>query len=179
MIFVYINKSSDLHYMPLDTAYAVSMLNTFSLQPSKQHFAEAYRLLQYLYNTRYHGILYAERFTSGASYTFQAASDTGFADDVQSRKSTEAYVFKLFVGTIDWKSRRQATVTTSTTEAELLSLSSAAKEIYSWGRRFKELNFDPEEKPILWCDNVQTVRLIMNWKPVIQTRLKHIDIHQM
>lgn len=35
---------------------------------------------------------------------------------------------KLFGGMIGWRANKQATVTTSTTEAELLALSSAAKE---------------------------------------------------
>ena len=38
---------------------------------------------------------------------------------------------KLFGAPILWKSRKQATITTSTIEAELLSLSAGANELYS------------------------------------------------
>ena len=56
---------------------------------------------------------------------FRASSDASFATDVDTRKSTEGYLLQLFRGPIDWKARKQATVTTSTTEAELLALTNA------------------------------------------------------
>jgi hypothetical protein len=40
--------------------------------------------------------------------------------------TVQGYVMKLFGGPIDWKSRKQSTVATSTTEAELLAPSRAA-----------------------------------------------------
>lgn len=46
----------------------------------------------------------------------------------QGLKVVKAYAMRLFGGRVDWKANKQATVTTSTTEAELLSLSQAAKE---------------------------------------------------
>lgn len=70
---------------------------------------------------------------------FQNASDASFADDIQSRKSTEGYQFKFFGGALDWKSRKQQIVVTSTTEAELLSLQHAAKEIHGWHHLFRDI----------------------------------------
>ena len=45
----------------------------------------------------------------------------------------------LFGGAIVWKATRQATVTTSTTEAELLALEQVSKEAMALKRLFKEL----------------------------------------
>lgn len=45
------------------------------------------------------------------------------------RRSAEGYTFKLFGGMIEWASRKQLTVSTSTTEAELLSMLHAGKEL--------------------------------------------------
>ena len=53
---------------------------------------------------------------------FVVASDTAFADDVRSRRSTEGMALKLFGGIFDWLSRLQSTVTTLTTETELLAV---------------------------------------------------------
>ncbi|QSS48835.1 hypothetical protein I7I53_08967 [Histoplasma capsulatum var. duboisii H88] len=58
---------------------------------------------------------------------FEAASDASFVDN-SDKISTEGYIFKLFEGPVDWKSKRQRIVTTSTTEAELLAISQAGKE---------------------------------------------------
>jgi hypothetical protein len=57
---------------------------------------------------------------------FTAALDASFADN-HDRKSSEGFIFYLFGGLIEWKSRKQKTITTSTTEAELLAISHVAK----------------------------------------------------
>jgi hypothetical protein len=58
-------------------------------------------------------------------------------------------VMRLFGGTIAWKASKQATVTTSSTEAELLSLSQAAKEAIFTARLLKALAVVLEE-PLTW-----------------------------
>ena len=67
------------------------------------------------------------------------ASDASFADNTADRKSSQAYAMKLFNGLIGWRANKQDTVTTSTTEAELLALSQAAKESQYVGRLLKKL----------------------------------------
>jgi len=47
---------------------------------------------------------------------------------------------KLFGGLIAWRANKQGTVTTSTTEAELLALSQAAKESLFVSRLLQELD---------------------------------------
>jgi hypothetical protein len=59
---------------------------------------------------------------------FEVASDALFADNSIDQKSSQAYAIKLFGGLIRWQANKQDTVTTSTTEAELLALSQAARE---------------------------------------------------
>ena len=49
-------------------------------------------------------------------------SDAAFADNAD-RRSSDGFLFMLFSGPIDWKASKQLTVTTSSTEAELLALS--------------------------------------------------------
>ncbi|KOS36072.1 hypothetical protein ACN38_g13245 [Penicillium nordicum] len=56
------------------------------------------------------------------------ASDALFGDN-KDRKSSEGYICKLYGGPIDWKASKQKTVTTSTTEAELLALVEAGKTV--------------------------------------------------
>jgi hypothetical protein len=70
--------------------------------------------------------------------------DAVFADDPIIRYSTEGYLFKLFNGLIDWRLTKQKTVTILSTEAELLALSHAAKEVIWWKRFFKAIQLDLE-----------------------------------
>src|SRR6266702_8737735 len=59
--------------------------------------------------------------------SFICASNASFADNSVDRKSSQGYIMKLFGGPIAWRANKQDTVTTSSTEAELLALSQTAK----------------------------------------------------
>ena len=58
---------------------------------------------------------------------------------------------------IDWKATKQKTVTTSSTEAELLAISAAAKESLWWNRFFKAIELDPGHQTQIECNNMQTI----------------------
>ena len=80
---------------------------------------------------------------------FEGASDAAYGDDHATRRSSEGYVFRLYKCPIDWRAIRQDTVTTSTTEAELLALTHTGKQIMWWQRFFKQLGFEPGHEYIL------------------------------
>nr|XP_036574184.1 uncharacterized protein CTRU02_15858 [Colletotrichum truncatum]XP_036576207.1 uncharacterized protein CTRU02_13894 [Colletotrichum truncatum]KAF6780575.1 hypothetical protein CTRU02_15858 [Colletotrichum truncatum]KAF6782896.1 hypothetical protein CTRU02_13894 [Colletotrichum truncatum] len=88
---------------------------------------------------------------------------------------------KLFGGLVAWRANKQATVTTSTTEAELLSLSQAAKEALFASRLISALNvhLPTEEAPeaTFPAEKRSTVRLGTTDLVTLQTRLRHVDIH--
>lgn len=110
---------------------------------------------------------------------WEGSSDAAYADDLDTRRSFEGYLFKLFGGPIDWKATCQFTVTTSTTEAELLAACHAGKEIFAWRRIFAQFGFDFGEDLDLVCDNKMVTNSVANEAPMIFTRLPHVDIHQL
>ena len=105
------------------------------------------------------------------------ARDASFADCTIDRKSSQAYVMKLFGGTIGWRANKQDTVTTSTTEAELLSLAQAAKEAMFISRLVRELGVNVERSHILQRDNRQTISLVKEDIVTLRTKLRQVDIH--
>jgi hypothetical protein len=124
-----------------DAARALNKLAEFLLNPSPEHLKAANRLIKYLYDTRYLAIEYS---ADSATFTtlepeFRCSTDAAFGNDIDTRKSTEGYLFKLFRGPIDWKSTRQKLVTKSSTEAELVALSHASTEIFWWRRFFTQI----------------------------------------
>lgn len=157
-----------------DIAFAVSRLARFSQNPGPKHHIAADRVMLYL---RYrHGL--ALQF--GGDNDFIVASDASFADNTIDRKSSQAYIVKLFGGIIGWRANKQATVTTSTTEAELLALSQAAKEGMFIGRLLKglQINLNPMDKVRIQCDNLQTIKLVTKELGQLNTRLRHVDVHR-
>jgi hypothetical protein len=84
----------------------------------------------------------------------------------------------LFGGPIAWRANKQVTVTTSSTEAELLALSQTAKEAIFIRRLFKAMTLKLNEPLIIDCDNTQTPRLIKEDTAKLITKFWHVDIHQ-
>lgn len=112
-------------------------------------------------------------------------TDASFAD-LSNRKSSQGYLICLGDNVIDWKASKQKTVTTSSTEAELLALSDGASEAMRWERSLAHLkaylpanreriNLSTEIK--LLCDNSQTIRLLTKPTAELVTKLRHVDVH--
>jgi hypothetical protein len=159
-----------------DIAFTAARLSSFLTNPSPDHMAAANRCIQYLYGSRHLAILF-DGLNDTEEKAFKAYTDASFADDLQDRKSTQGYLFTLFGGPIAWKSGKQPTVTTSSTEAELLALSTAAKEAIAAVRLFRDVRLQLNEDLTIWCDNKQTIRLVKEDMMRIQTALRHVDIH--
>lgn len=84
----------------------------------------------------------------------------------------------MYGGAIDWRASKQKTVTTSSTEAEFLAISEAGKSLQWWKRFFAAIDFDPHHELGIKCDNKQTIRILTREDPTVQSRLRHVDIHQ-
>ena len=164
-----------------DIAFAASQLSQHTSNPSPQHLRYADQVLSYLQNTKYLAIEFScpKKAEAGDDKALQVSGDASFADDLETRKSTQGYLMKLFNGPIMWQSSKQKTVTTSTTEAELLSLSHTARETIALYRLFDQIEFDPEQEPLILCDNQQTVGLIQKERPQATSKLRHVDIHNL
>ncbi|GJW08670.1 retrotransposon protein, putative, ty1-copia subclass [Tanacetum coccineum] len=73
-------------------------------------------------------------------------TDVGYQIDDDDSKSHTGYVFVLNEGVVDWKSAKQSTIKTPSTEAEYMAASEADKEVV-WIRKFiYELDVIPTNK---------------------------------
>jgi hypothetical protein len=155
-----------------DIAFATSRLARFLANPSNEHQEAADRVLLYLKKSSNLAL------ELGKGEGFEVASDASFADNTLDRKSSQGYAIKLFGGLVTWRASKQDTVTTSTTEAELLALSQVAKEAIFTSRLLKELQINLSDPTItIKCDNKQTIRLVTEDVAKLQTKLRHVDIH--
>ena len=134
-----------------DVAYAVSQLSQYLTNPSQAHLDAVEYLIVYLYRSRHKGITYGGGVRVGDE--LQIYGDASFADDAETRRSSHGFIVTLFGGPIIWKAARQPTVTTSTTEAELLALEQIAKETMALRRLFAELQLLVTGAWTIFCDN--------------------------
>ena len=108
-----------------DIAFSVGYLGRKLNNPTTIDWQIVKRLLRYLVGTRDLGIVYSNK----GSRRLEAYSDADFAGDLPSRKSTSCQIIFYGNGPVAWRSKLQATVATSTTEAEYLALSAAIKTV--------------------------------------------------
>ncbi|EED22689.1 conserved hypothetical protein [Talaromyces stipitatus ATCC 10500] len=135
----------------VDVAKAVNELAKHTKNPSKAHFLQIRRVIQYLYNTRSLAIEYSPPENANMD-AFVCASDASFGDNPD-RTSSEGYLVQLYGGPIDWRATKQRLVTTSTTEAELRAATEAAKRLQVWKRVFRSIGFKPDRELSIQCDN--------------------------
>ncbi|KAL0396533.1 UNVERIFIED_CONTAM: Retrovirus-related Pol polyprotein from transposon TNT 1-94 [Sesamum calycinum] len=105
----------------------------------------------------------------------QIAEFLTHSGDHDTRRSTTGYVFILGSEAGSWCSRRQPTVSLSTTEAEYWAAVMAAQENTWLVQLLKELHQPIEYGVPLYCDNLSTIRLAKN--PVFHARTKHVEVH--
>jgi hypothetical protein len=80
---------------------------------------------------------------------FFGSSDASYADEPETRRSSQGYAFKFGGLMIDWKLTAQRTVTKLTTESKLLLLSLAASQIEEWMRFFTSINLTLDCTPTI------------------------------
>lgn len=103
-----------------------------------------------------------------------AFCDADFAGDLVTSKSTSGMLIMLSSGPVQWKSQTQKIVTLSSTEAELVSLCSAIKEVV-WLRKLGlELQIIDPTATKVYCDNQSTIRVALNERSSHRTR--HIAV---
>ena len=71
---------------------------------------------------------YGLRFSGKSGAELVGYSDSDWAGDIDTRRSTSGYVFKIGDSIVNWCSKRQPTVAKSSTEAEYVALSAASQE---------------------------------------------------
>ncbi|KAG6590624.1 Integrase catalytic core protein [Phytophthora cinnamomi] len=156
-----------------DIAFAVGYVSRFMENPQVEHWIAVKRIFRYLQGTKSHGI----RFSPGKDIDFQGYSDADWAGDLSDRKSTSGYLFQVAGGPISWGSKKQSSVSLSTSEAEYIALSLAIQEGKWVHKLLCEIlvaagGVTPELK--IFEDNQSCIKMTKN--PVNHGRAKHIDI---
>lgn len=154
-----------------DIAYAVSVVSRFSSNPTERHMNMVKRILKYLKGTIAMGLVYRGQLQPLLGYT-----DSDWAGDPATRRSTSGYVFNLGSAVVSWSSKRQVTVSLSSCEAEYIGQTNATKEAI-WLQRFlKQVQPDTNSMgaTLIYGDNQGAIAMANN--DVFHGRMKHVEI---
>ncbi|KAG5890919.1 hypothetical protein JTB14_024916 [Gonioctena quinquepunctata] len=151
-----------------DIAYAVSVVSRKLENPSNSDCSKV-RIFRYLKGSTDLGIIYKP----GAKEELKTFSDADHGGDDTTGRSTTGVLSMYADGAISWYSQRQTSVAISTTEAEIVAASEAAREIV-WVKRLFEEIIVLRAVPTLMVDNEAAIKLAEN--PEYHRRTKHIHI---
>lgn len=153
-----------------DLMFVVCLLSRYMSDPREEHMQAAKRVMRYIKGTLGFGVFYKRRMSGELTvYT-----DSDYAGDVDSRRSTSGYAFLLSGGAVAWASKKQPVVTLSTTEAEFIAAAFCASQCIWMRRILEELGLLQTSCTMILCDNNSTIKLSKN--PVLHGRSKHIDV---
>ncbi|KAL9234053.1 hypothetical protein vseg_008969 [Gypsophila vaccaria] len=153
-----------------DISYAVQQICLFMHDPREAHLGALKRIIRYLQGTSRFGLYLHASSTS----TLTAYTDADWSGCPDSRRSTSGYCVYLGDNLISWSSKRQATVSRSSAEAEYRGVANVVAEACWLRNLLLELHCPIRQATVVYCDNVSAIYLSGN--PVNHQRTKHIEI---
>ncbi|KAM6557137.1 hypothetical protein CsatB_004156 [Cannabis sativa] len=154
-----------------EIAFAVNKVCQFMHSPLESHWKIVKRILRYLKGTLDYGL----DMSRSTSLELVGFCDADWASDIDDRRSTTGFCVYLGSNLICWSSKKQHTVSRSSTEAEYRSLASLTEEITWIQSLLSELKVPIPRPPTIWCDNLSTV--LMSANPILHARTKHIELN--
>lgn len=151
-----------------DLCVAVSFLSRYQHCASQMLYKFLKRVLRYVKGTLNLSLIYK----CNQKGNLIGNVDADWAGDTKDRKSTSGFIFKIFNCPVSWCTKKQLSVSLSSTEAEYIALSVAITE----GCWLKYLlnDFGYEMMIDIFEDNQSVIKIAQNNES--NKRLKHLDI---
>ena len=156
-----------------DIAHAVGILSKYMNCHGSEHHAAAIHLLRYIKGTKKLGITYRG---TKSPLEFTGYSDADWAADLDTRRSTTAYLFMLAGGPVSWASKSQSTVALSSTRAEYMALTAASKDAMMLKNIGRSFHINAERPITVYEDNQGAIAMSSN--PSTNSSSKHISIKE-
>ncbi|KAB2617910.1 hypothetical protein D8674_013779 [Pyrus ussuriensis x Pyrus communis] len=153
-----------------DIAYSVSIASQFMHSPTMEYFNLVKRLLRYLKGSVGRGIIMKKN----ESAEIIGYCDANWAGNSIDRKSTTGYYTFVGGNLVTWKSKKQAVVARSSTEAEYRAMTSTACELIWLKGLLCDLGVFTPQSMSLFCDNQAAMHIASN--PVFHEITKHIEV---
>ena len=152
-----------------DIMNAVCVCARFQAEPKESHLLAVKRILRYLKGTTDLGLWYPKN----NKFNLIGYSDADFAGCNIDRKSTSGICHLLGDCLVSWASRKQNSISLSTTEAEYVAAGCCCTQILWIKSTLLDFGISSQCIPIK-CDNTSAINLTKN--PIQHSRTKHIDV---
>jgi len=153
-----------------DITHVVHQLSQHVAAPTHTHHQASLRVLRYLKSNPAQGILLA----ADSEIKLKGFSDADWAGCPDTRRSVMGYIVYLGHSPIAWRSKKQNTVSRSSSEAEYRALASTTCELQWILYLLNNLRIEHSQPALLFCDNQSAIQIASN--QVFHERTKHIEI---
>ena len=138
--------------------------------PKESHVQSVKRIFRYLKGTINFGLWYPSK----KSFSLKAYLDAEWDGCVDDRKSTSGGAFFLGESLVSWISKKQTSISLSTTEVEYIAASECCTQIEWMKQTLQDIKVVYENPTVFHCDNTSSISLSKN--PVQHSKAKHIPI---
>lgn len=153
-----------------DISYSVQQLSQHMSSPTNLHHEAAIHVLRYLKSCPAHGIL----LPATSSIQLKAFCDSDWASCPDTRKSVTGFCIFLGDSLISWKSKKQATISRSSSEAEYRAMASTVCELQWLTYLLKDFKLPDIPTALLYCDSQSARHIAANSS--FHERTKHIEL---
>jgi len=153
-----------------DISFATQQLSQFMSKPTCSHLATTMKVLKYLKGCPGRGLL----FRRDSQIQLTSFSDVDWGTCIDSRRSITSYCFFIGSSLISWKTKKQNTVSRSSSEVEYRALASTTCELQWLTCLLNDLKVPCSRPPALYCDNQSALYITVN--PVFHEHTQHLGI---
>jgi len=153
-----------------DLCFSIHLLSQFMQAPTVKHYAAAQHILRYIKANPSQGLF----FPADNQIQLKAFSDSDWGTCPDTRKSTTGFCIFLGSSLVSWKSKKQGTVSRSSTEAEYRALATTTCEVQWLSYLLRDLQIKPTQTAVMYCDNKSARHIAHNQS--FHERTKHLDI---
>ncbi|PNX87642.1 retrovirus-related Pol polyprotein from transposon TNT 1-94, partial [Trifolium pratense] len=172
-----LSDSGHLAVKPCSTPYD-SSLKLHDADSPLYHDESAFRRLigrlLYLTTTRPDIAFAGLFFSANSPLKLSGFANSDWASCPTTRRSVSGYCVFIGSSLISWKSKKQSTVSRSSSEAEYRALASLSCELQWLQYLFRDLRVNFPQPASVYCDNKSAIYLAHN--PAFHERTKHIEI---
>jgi hypothetical protein len=152
-----------------DIMQAVRMVGRYQPAPKQIHLVAVTRIFKYLKGTMNYSLWYPRN----QNFQLTAYSDVDWENCVDERKNTSGGAFFLGDSLVAWLSKKQGSISLSTTEAEYI-VATCCTQILWMIQTLVDLKVTYTDPIPLHCDNTSAISLSKNL--VLHSKSKHIPI---
>jgi hypothetical protein len=132
-------------------------------------YPEMLRVIKFVIDTKMFGLKMSPKIEN-QNWTLKVFCDSDWAGDPETRISVTGFIIYLLNVPICWRSKGQRGVTLSSSEAEYVAISEAAKEIKLIFYLLKDIGVDVQLPIVVKTDNIGAIFMSQNASTGVRTR---------